>query len=386
MSDDHLERRVLAANVWPVFSYASGKDRYEAFLNRGRPAIKGLIESIILHDRITVPTEDYVTLTALVGVLGQRAIIELLEAGVLRFVRITGALAYVGNGGGVVHITIPYSGKEATPIGADVETAAKWSLSGFPEPVDQKLIKLVVGASDEVDLFAATKTIAARAYDDFRRLPFGRGLNPERLPGITGKQVQVLDGSAIDRVDDPIGGVLSIATANLELELMSRTGSLDLATSTPIGHALRAREIQAGLPQDKFASLREITDIPDVGELVISNTSLISELLRLREAKSGVEFRKWFHENCGDDPVAAARAYVDLLQTVPNIQSTPAKILRFLITNGIGFVPIVGPIVGTLSGIVDTFILDKIAERNGPKFFIEKLKQLDRTIRERGDA
>ena len=378
--DPEFERRVLVASMWPGFNYASGKERYDAFVLRGRPAFKSLIESVVLHDRMYVPTEDFLTLTALVGVLGQRAIIQLVEADVLRFIRLTGALAYVGGGGGVVHINFPYSGDEPSAIGADIGTAVNWALSAFPETIDPKLTELVLSATEEIDLLAISKAIAGESYEDFQRLPFAQHLDPRRLPGLTARNVRVLEGQELEQVSDPVGGILSIATANLELHLMAQTGCLDLTTSNPIGHALRAREVKTGISKEKFSTLREIATLPDLGELVLEHKEILSELLHLRTTKSATEFRRWFHDNCAEDPVQTAKAYVDLLGTVSRIESTPARVLRLVITNGLGFVPFIGSALSVLADIVDTFLVDKIAERTGPKFFINELKQLDRTI------
>lgn len=378
MASQNRDRRVLAAGSWVGFTYDTARERYDGFLQRARPAFKMLIESIIIHRHISVPTEDFLSLTALVGVLGESAVTELLERDVLDFVRVTGALACVGDGGGIVHINFPYSGNEPSAIGADLPDAIKWALSPFQ--TDPHLAKLAAAHSKEVDLFSLSETIAERTYADFIRLPYAKGLDPKRLPGISGRQVQILGGQAFQRVADPITALLSIASANLELELMAQTGSADANTSTPIGHTLKAREEEVGLHGEKFSTLREIAEVPDVAEAVLEKRINISELLALHGSDAGADFREWFHENCSADPIATARAYVDLLKTIPIVQSLPAKIFRFIVTNALGFVPVIGPILGVVAGGIDTFAVEKIADLRGPKFFIEKLQQIETTV------
>jgi hypothetical protein len=314
MSSANRDRRVLAAQSWVGFNYASGRERYEEFRQRAAPAHKMFIESIILHGHITVPTEDFMTLTALADVLGPSAIIELLDADVLDFVRVRGALAYVGGGGGILQISFPYTGNEPSAIGAELADAVDWALSPLIMKPDAALRKLVIARTKEIDLLSLSKTIAERAYEDFMRLPYAKGLDPKNLPGPTSRTVQVLGGQAFHYTGHPVTGLLAIATANLELELMAQTGSSDAGTSTPIGHALRAREISVGVYGDKFATLKELSKIPDIGEAVLNGSATISQLTKLHRSTAGAAFREWFHEHCAADPLETAKAYVDLLK------------------------------------------------------------------------
>ena len=341
-----------------------------------------LIESIIIHGRITVPTEDFLTLTALVDVLGQSAIIELLEAGVLDFVRVTGALAYVGGGGGIVHINFPYSGKEPSAIGAELPVAVDWALSMLNVKTNPTLPRLVIARTKQVDLLALSKGIAERSYEDFGRFAYESVLDPKNLPGLSARHVRVFGGQASHHVGDPVTRLLSIATANLELDLMAQTGSADADTSTPVGHALRARAMELGLSGEKFSVLKEVADVPDIGEAILEGRVDITTLIKLHQSAAGSAFREWFHEHCSSDPVVTSKAYVELLREVPALQSTPAKVLRFIITNVLGFIPVVGPIIGVAAAGVDSFVVDKIAEYRGPKFFIENLQQIEKS----GDA
>lgn len=380
-TNDTNQRRVLAANMWAGVTFDSTQARYDGFLSRARPAFCSLVESIVLHDTIVVPTEDYLNLTALVSVLGDRAIIEMLERGVLRFCRIRGALAYVGNGGGVVHVNFPFEGDgtDPTAMGADVETAARWALRALHQPPDASLLPLVVGSSSEYDLFASTNDIATTAYRDFHELPFGKAKDPRRLAGVNARQVRILGGQDLGPTIDEIGIVLAISTAHLELQLMAATGSDDSATSTPLGHTLRAREIRTGRSHDAMVALRELTNVPDIGEGVLDGRIGVDQLLKLRELRSAEEFRRWFHNRCAGDSVSVARAYIELLSEVPKINSLSGKILRFIITTGIGLIPGIGGIAGIAASLLDSFVLEKLTEKGSAKFFVERLRQVEET-------
>jgi len=364
--------------MWVGLSFAPTQERYNAFLGRARPAFATLIESILLQDAVTIPTNDYLTLTAILDVLGERATIALIETGVLRFLRLKGALAYVGGGGGVVDISFPFKGDgtDASAIGADLPDAVRWALAGLIAKPDAKVAELVIRHSSEIELAALREPIATATYSDFLELPFNRGKDPARLPGVSSKTVRILGGQEGGSVTDDIGTVLALATANLELHLMSVADTGDSATSTPIGHALKARELRSGQGKS-FATLRELAGVPDVAEAVLQKQLDLLSLLDLRRTSSAEQFRAWFHDNCAGDPVTTAKAYIDLLSHVPKLQTRTAKILRFLITTGLGLIPVVGAALGTAASAVDAFAVDNISQRNSPKFFIEQLKQLD---------
>src|SRR5438105_2130192 len=88
------EMQILACDLWVMFTYAGGDERLSGFLERSTPAFKHLAESMILYESVTVPTQDFLTLSALISRLGERPVIDLLESGTLRFLRLNGGLAY----------------------------------------------------------------------------------------------------------------------------------------------------------------------------------------------------------------------------------------------------------------------------------------------------
>jgi len=129
---DSKDHTLMAASMRAGLNFAPPQKRYDDFMSRARPAFTALIESALLHDVITVPTEDYINLTAIVDVLGDRAAIRLMESGVLRFLRVRGALAYAGGGKGIVDVSFPFNGAKSanSAIGADVPDAIRWALNG----------------------------------------------------------------------------------------------------------------------------------------------------------------------------------------------------------------------------------------------------------------
>ena len=203
--EEKKHSRVLAANMWAVFNFGNPNERYQRFLRRGRSHLKSLIESLLIHDEIIIPTQDYLSLTILVGVLGERAVIELLDSESLKLLRVNGFLAYVGNGGGIKESNfVPEEGKPIPPSCAPVDEAVAWALGGLnPKPTDPKLPALVIQATQEVSLNSLSEAIRRETYmdvlqSDYLRATFQlRNADMDRLHGIEPKGVRIMAGLMI---------------------------------------------------------------------------------------------------------------------------------------------------------------------------------------------
>jgi len=374
----------LAADLWAVFNFGNPNDRYQKFLKRGRPPIKQLIESFLLHPEVLVPTEDYLSLSVLVGTLGERAVIEMLDSGRLKFVRLRGSLAYIGNGGGIQFYEIGDPDKPS-PHCAPVNEAIAWALGGLNVPVkDPALAKLAVRATREVAGTDISDAIRHETYMDVLNSPYLRNrfairnTNMERLAGIGPKGVRIYGGPDEPSSGDEIDTVLALGMVNVELRLADVVGASDVATASPVGQMLKAKvERTAGREiADSFGELREIADIPDVGEAVLGQHVTVAEVLTLAASRDGAAFQDWFHKNCRTDALTTAREYARVLKEVPRVQAVPTKILRFLLTTAAGLIPGLGLVMGPAASGIDSFVLDRIARGSSPKYFIERLDQL----------
>lgn len=115
--------------------FGDPNQRYQNFLQRGLPPFRTLIESILLFDKVTIPTNDFMPLGLLLGVLGEDYVAELLDQDIVGFARFIGSVAYVGNGSGVRVINIAAADK-VTPkaFSAPTDTAITELLKGIPSP------------------------------------------------------------------------------------------------------------------------------------------------------------------------------------------------------------------------------------------------------------
>jgi hypothetical protein len=99
----------------------------------------------------------------------------------------------------------------------------------------------------------------------------------------------------------------------------------------------------------------------------------IEKLLELRNSPEAREFRDWLStlDSATDeeirDRIRGLSAKLGLI-----VHGTTGKAMRFIVTTAIGFVPIVGPVIGMAAGALDQFLTDKIICRSGITAFVNE--------------
>lgn len=386
-------RQILAANMWAIYNFDDPNLRYERFLSRGRPALKSFIESVLLYDKVIVPTQDFVSLTILVGVLGEEVVLDLLSAGSLGFLRVNGAFCYVGNGGGMKPFEMA-SGPHGPPcpLCAPLNGAISWALGGLTKkPKDPLLAQLALDATTEMNANSVHEEIRHETYMDvldstYLRNQFAiRNTDMDHLAGIGPKGVRIYGGPDADAwKGDEIDTVLLLAQANTELRLLDLGGCGDLTTSNPVGHVLKGkaqRTLGGQAALQAFTVLQDVARVPDIGKGVLSKEVHVRDLLRIKQSRSGEAFREWFHSHCRGDTKSIAKEYIDLLERVPKISSLGVRTIRFILTTLLGAIPGAGPVLGPAAAGTDSFFIQRWLRGSSPKLFIEDLKQVSRRPR-----
>ena len=373
-----MTRKTLAADMWPSLTFADANKVYGDFLANGRPRIKGFLESVLLYDEVHVPTDSFMSLAIIVGVLGERPTHELLDSGTLKFLHFNGALAYAGNGGGLTDYSIGHNpGNPVAMFGATQE-AANWALSGLNSHPDvSSLLPKVARATSEMYLKDHLQSITARTYaainssDGLRQKFSIEESDLSRLAGIAPNQIRVWPGydEPGQQAPDGIDAVLRVARSYVEAAGAEHIGNADVSTATPIGYVIEDEEAKAGL---RLSGLHQITKIPDLGEDILVGRFSVEQLLKLKQSYDWPKFRDWFHEHCTNDPIETAKAYVDLLKTTPGSDSLVGRSIRFLATTAIG---LLNPVAGVAAAAADTYLVPR-AHPPSAKFFIERLEQV----------
>jgi hypothetical protein len=381
--------KTLAANMSVLFN-PDGL-HLKRFLKHKKTSIYSFIESILLHDEIIIPIQDYSSVTALLHLLGEDIVIKLLELGVLKFVRLMGVMVYMRGseeeGGNLVAIESVHNRPVAfsAPKSQAINTA--FSVLGTEVKNRDLLLTLLIQATEEISMGSIVDEIRDETYQDLKKTPLWRNsyslgdTELKRFPGIEPFQVRFL-GLTSKPNKNVIDALLSIALTNTELRLAQKLECIDSSTASPVGRVLKlkAQRTFKNFESEKaFTYLREIAAITNIGEAVLNDRSLFMNILKLRESRNGEQFRQWFHENCREDKNTIADEYNKLIRGTSLIQSKKNRILRFVVTEALGFTPVIGPIIGLAAGAADSFFIEKLLKGNSPKFFIDDLYQFDGT-------
>src|ERR1700737_3094542 len=271
---ERMSKNVLLGSFscWPDLGDANA--RYERFLKGGAGPFKSLIESLLLFDRIVIPTNDYMPLALIVGVFGDQATSLMLESEAIQFARFAGMVCYVGNGGGIRTAKIQ-SGDERKYrwSSASSEEAARTALEGLNTSFDraalrQKALKETIEFSIDVENEGFSKSV----YDEVARMPHilaatGR-IELNRLPGIEPTGVRVLGSFPdIDKPDD-ISQVLRTAQACLGERPAGIPSCDDIFTSSQGGELFKFEMNRFSKDHDLsegYNKLIELAELPDVG-------------------------------------------------------------------------------------------------------------------------
>jgi len=379
-------KKIFSADMWAIYNFAEANDRYEKFINSNIPALKRFVESILLYDVITIPTQDFMGLTVLINLFGKNCISQLLEEQSLSFTRVKGGISYAKSQG-----VYPLGIKDGDtgidkPFCGSTESALVWSQSGINKNESgnkKSLTQKVLSMTREVDLKEIIGDIKLETSKDILKSQTLRSLfgfkstDLDNLEMGENKKTYIFPGVQAFNAQTDLDVLLAITQANLELCLMGISDSQDMSTTSPVGHLLSAKYQRSDpqpIPFDSFSYILEIDDIPDFSQAVLHKQLDLKKIINLRNSKNAIEFRRWFHENCRTDPLRTTKEYIKLIKQVPAIESRLVKTIRFFVTQGLGLIPIPG--VGQAVSTIDSFILERFFRGKSPKFFIDKLRQV----------
>ena len=382
-------KKVLHGNLSCLADYGSPDRRAQTFLRGGRPPMKSLIESIFLFDQIVIPTNDYMPLSLLIGVLGERTVRQLLDEDILKFARFKQSIAYAGGGVGIALLNL-YNPDRKTPkyFSAPTDEAVRNAVGATVAKDKNGLSRLAFQGTVEFELQTADHAFADAVYNETGQnlsiMSYPLHADLKRLPGVTNTDVRGLSGVWEPGQDDDVFQILRVAQACMESVAAVATECDDVYTADQVSQLYKsglsrlARRLDYG---SQYTELREIAELPDIAELALADKTKLQDILKLRNSSSGFAFRKWFHENCMGDPTNTAKEYASVLKEIPKVQSAPIKTIRFLATAAVGVAvlpldPMFGLGATTVAGSVDAFLVDRVFKGASPKIFIERLADI----------
>jgi hypothetical protein len=377
--------KILSGRLSALFNLDGG--HLHRYLNRGDYIKETLCEELILHDKLAIPTQDYLTACGIALILGERALIALLEQEKITFVRLRGVFGYVrgtGRDGALVTFEDPDRKK---PQDSDIESSIDAGLGVISGRLQEqrKLRELLIRNSMPFELSQIVDSIKHDAYEDLKGTRLWKAdfemTNKDllALPGVEKMQVRVI-GPGARPAENPIDALLALARYNIELYLSRALSCNTTSSGSPLGDLLeiKARRITGtAVTAANLWSLLEINGVPDLGKLDFVGTPFFEHFLKLCSSRRADVFRKWFHENEQLNERDFLRDYIALIREIPWVQRLPAKIVRFAVTTGLGFVPALGQVVSFL----DTFVIEQMLKGRSPRFFVDDLRDFHGTIK-----
>lgn len=363
--------------------FQADNTHFAEYQNRS-PVLRGaLLEDLILQDQIIIPVPDFTTAAGLILLIGERGMIEMLEAERVKFVRTRASLAFVRGSGPDGGIVVAYDPTHQRPTDAPLDKAIAAGIDLVRNALTEYnlLTKLILKSSCSVESLEILKAVKNESLSNFKQTttwtPAFAFDNPELLclPGIQKMEMKVI-GMTPDPLRAPIDTLLEIVSYNADIFLAAKFDAADLSPFFPIGDLLRIKALASEQKRESLWSLFEVNGIPDVSCLDLAQSGRFEALFKASNSSKAKAFRTWFHSREAWDGNEIIKEYIDILTQVPWTQRLPTRILRFIVTTALGAIPI----VGHAASVADAFLIDSLAGRKSPKCFIDNLRQLGQTM------
>lgn len=162
----------------------------------------------------------------------------------------------------------------------------------------------------------------------------------------------------------------NLLEARADLAMASYYGG-DFVTSAVASSIIRVRYAELLRRSQLNADLHQqfknviLPDAPSLAEAIDAEERSMEDFFRLID-KSG-RFKNWLGAVNPDDNLV--HAYIRDITSEPWVQGITAKTLRYALTTAIGFV---GPAAGVVSGIADSFVVEKLLSGWRPNHFVAK--------------
>lgn len=363
-----------------------------------RTNLAHLVNEMLLYERIVIPTYDLGIIPILVGWVGLEAVLELLESQAISPMRRLGIPAYIGAGNAISTVLFQPGPSRSftwwqdalfreTPIA--VERQVNTQLKSLSKDQRTKLIDATVRHTIEPphtnDEFI--RHVAQETYKDVVETPYLRnqlqriyeipstGLDLLRLPDVGPDKVHLLLSTDVPADTGP-GVLLRVADLNLQLMHCSHMGGADLGSEEGAREILRNKLVRAGYKYDvseQFATVLELSSVPDPGALVATGDIGFREFLRFRDSANAVGFRKWLRGVVLETDKNIAREIISSLREVPASARWPAKLVRLGITTAFGAL---GSLSGLASGTVDSLFVSMWVDGFSPKLLLNDLSHI----------
>jgi hypothetical protein len=378
--------KVLAGALSATFNIDG--HHLDRFVDRKSSVMQTLCDQLLLHDKILIPTQDYLTAAGLVRILGERNVVTLLESQKLQFVRLRGTFGYVRGDGRDGRLITVNEASGTLPASAPLARAIEAGVSEIRDEVQdkKKLVNLLHDQSVAIEMSEVVDATHKDTYADLSETslwkPQYRLPNPEILALPTVKKMQVRGlGPNTDAANNVVDACLALGLMNIELYLANKLDCVSTATGSPIGDSISLKRSRLGIHREQALwNFLDFVGIPDVSEPLLADKDEMRKFIKLTSSNNAEAFRRWFHQNESLNERELVKAYIDLLREVPWIQRGPARGLRMAASLGLSMFGF-GFAIDAAATAIDNFVVDKYVRGRSAKIFVEDFRTFSGRIK-----
>lgn len=338
------------------------KKQFSAFVQY---EIAKVMENILLFDRVYV---DSIVFPLIVDILykeDENATIDLLKKGYLSFLNIGEFyISTIENSDG--KYSIAYSKGRSLPFKSnDVFKNYILSYGDKKKKNLKRHLKTILSNSKtlEIELDKYGKETVHIVDSELKNGVYkelGIGLNGNY--GITKSNKGVFDAICQVVKSDTICSILGINNIYYHDSLLEIS---------------KARVKEYKLINKNFNDILELEEIPNICTLYLEGNLNISDIISLKSTREIKSFNNWLTDSNNGDKDTVIKNYYQATKKQSKLDTIPVKGVRYLATEAAGLIPVVGTVVGA----IDSFVLDEFKSKTPNMFFECMQKRVNKNIK-----
>jgi len=373
--------------------------------------VGALVRRLILFERCTVESIRLIEIPALVAAFGVDGLLELLDSGAVRLICDAMTAGQIGQTAGLRATVkrgapLPLGSYRLTPIGiadrraflhsalqevhkANISFRAVKSLKAAlaPRLLDYPSSAVEAGVRDaELEIRQENPVVWSAIRAAVRKeTGLDPGSDPEFRVNSLGQEgdfrIVTTMGATLGLPPDQEHGlvesaILALAGLDQRIHLMESFGAVsgfrdDQAALFEQKLSFALSLLDPTSQERRFDRVVTLAGLPGLEALPPGTRIDVHRLLRLRESGECRELRAWLRGVDSETDARIDARFGDVRDELAAVTHSPlGRTVRFLTATGVGFVPIVGPLIGIVVSAADTFLLDRVLGKPGPAAFL----------------
>lgn len=133
-----------------------------------------------------------------------------------------------------------------------------------------------------------------------------------------------------------------------------------------------ARQFSSNAQARRYTRVVDLLQLPDITSDADALRADTKKLLEVRVSEECRRFREWLFSADDITDTELADMYTALRPKLGAlVRSGPGRVMRWAFGNGVGLIPVAGPLLGAAVSAVDTFILESVLPSRGPIAFLD---------------